>query len=224
MPGTKMMGYMKGGDVKKKKKAKGYAMGGDIGDSMPGIEGLDKKFGKSVADGNKATGDAIAKRIKKAKDSEAKSMEGRDLTAKEKKAKADKKMDKNMRKAGKKAMGPSKKNNTTKSSPLDAPKPPMGGMGGAGAAKAAMMGGMGGAPKPPMGGMGGAPKPPMGGMGGAPGGMGAMMKPGMGAPKPPMPGMKKGGKVKKKAKTYKSGGKVRGAGIAKQGVRKCKMR
>ena len=34
------------------------------------------------------------------------------------------------------------------------------------------------------------------------------------------PAMKKGGKVK----TYKSGGKVRGAGIAKQGVRKCKMR
>ena len=75
-----------------------------------------------------------------------------------------------------------------------------------------------------MGGMAGAPKPPMGGMGGAPGGMGAMMKPGMGAPKPPMPGMKKGGKVKKKAKTYKSGGNVRGAGIAKQGVKKCKMR
>ena len=38
--------------------------------------------------------------------------------------------------------------------------------------------------------------------------------------KPPMPGMKKGGKVKK----YNKGGKVRGAGIAKQGVRKCKMR
>ena len=35
-----------------------------------------------------------------------------------------------------------------------------------------------------------------------------------------MPAMKKGGKVK----TYKKGGKVRGAGIAKQGVRKCKMR
>ena len=34
------------------------------------------------------------------------------------------------------------------------------------------------------------------------------------------PAMKKGGKVK----TYKSGGKVRGAGIAKKGVRKCKMR
>ena len=39
-------------------------------------------------------------------------------------------------------------------------------------------------------------------------------------PAPKMPAMKKGGKVK----TYKSGGKVRGAGIAKQGVRKCKMR
>ena len=65
------------------------------------------------------------------------------------------------------------------------------------------------APKPPtpaQAAMGGAPKPPMG----------------MGMPpkKPPMPMMKKGGKVKK----AKSGGKVRGAGIAKQGVRKCKMR
>ena len=190
----------------KGKKVKGYMKGGDIGDSMPGIEGLDAKFGKSVADGNKATGDAIAKRIKKAKDLEAKSMEGRDLTAKEKKAKADKKMDKNMRKAGKKAMGASKKNNTTKSSPLDAPKSPMAAMGG-GMPPKPPMGGMGGAPKPPMGGMGGAPKPPMGGMGG-----------GMPPKKPPMPMMKSGGKVKK------SGGKVRGAGIAKQGVRKCKMR
>ena len=67
------------------------------------------------------------------------------------------------------------------------------------------------AAKPPM---GGAPKPPMGGMGG---GMGM-------PPKPPMPGMKAGGKVKKKSSTYKKGGKVRGAGIAKQGVKKCKMR
>ena len=66
-------------------------------------------------------------------------------------------------------------------------------------------------------------KPPMGGAPAAPamGGMGG----GMGMPpKPPMPGMKKGGKVKKKAKTYKSGGNVRGAGIAKQGVKQCKMR
>jgi hypothetical protein len=57
------------------------------------------------------------------------------------------------------------------------------------------------------------PTPPMGG------GMPPM---GMGMPpkKPPMPGMKKGGKVKK----YNKGGKVRGAGIAKQGVKKCKMR
>lgn len=54
----------------------------------------------------------------------------------------------------------------------------------------------------------GAQQPP-----GAPGGMGA-------APKPNMPGMKKGGKVKK----YNKGGKVRGAGIAKKGVKKCKMR
>jgi len=55
------------------------------------------------------------------------------------------------------------------------------------------------------------------------------------APKMPAgaPAMKEGGKVKKKKKmmgggmakkAYKSGGKVRGAGIAKQGVRKCKMR
>jgi hypothetical protein len=42
--------------------------------------------------------------------------------------------------------------------------------------------------------------------------------------KPPMPGMKAGGKVKKKAKSYGHGGKVRGAGIAKKGVKKCKMR
>ena len=52
----------------KGKKVKGYMKGGDIGDSMPGIEGLDKKFGKSVADANKAAGDATAKRIKDAKD------------------------------------------------------------------------------------------------------------------------------------------------------------
>ena len=59
------------------------------------------------------------------------------------------------------------------------------------------------------------------GGGGAPSAMPGM---GGGAPAPAMPpkmpAMKKGGKVKK----YKSGGKVRGAGIAKQGVRKCKMR
>jgi hypothetical protein len=38
--------------------------------------------------------------------------------------------------------------------------------------------------------------------------------------------MKKGGKVKKGGSCggYKKGGKVRGAGIAKQGVRACKMR
>ena len=67
------------------------------------------------------------------------------------------------------------------------------------------------APKPqtpPQAAMGAAPAPaPAGGMG-------------MPPKKPPMPGMKKGGKVKK----YNKGGKVRGAGIAKQGVRKCKMR
>jgi len=72
---------------------------------------------------------------------------------------------------------------------------------------------MGGAAPAPMGGMaGGAPKPPMGG--------------GMPPKKPPMPMMNKGGKVKKGGSCggYKKGGKVRGAGIAKQGVRSCKMR
>jgi len=88
-------------------------------------------------------------------------------------------------------------NNTSAPKP---PTPPQAAM----APPQAAMAPMGGAPKPPM---GGAPKPPMGG--------------GMGAQKPPMPMMKEGGKVKKKAK---SGGKVRGAGIAKKGVRKCKMR
>ena len=62
---------------------------------------------------------------------------------------------------------------------------------------------------------GGAPKSPM--MAGAGAGAGAG---GMGAK---MPMMKKGGKVKK-AKSYGHGGKVRGAGIAKKGVKKCKMR
>ena len=76
-----------------------------------------------------------------------------------------------------------------------APKPPTPPQVAMGAAAGAM-----GAPKPPMGGMGMPPK------------------------KPPMPGMKKGGKVKKKAKSYGHGGKVRGAGIAKKGVKKCKMR
>ena len=68
-------------------------------------------------------------------------------------------------------------------------------------------------PTPPQAAMGAAPA-----MGGAAGGMGMPPK------KPPMPGMKAGGKVKKKAKSYGHGGKVRGAGIAKKGVKKCKMR
>ena len=67
-------------------------------------------------------------------------------------------------------------------------------------------------PQAPAAPAGGAPKPPMG----------------MGMPpkKPPMPGMKSGGKVKKKAKSksYGKGGKVRGCGIAKKGVRPAKMR
>lgn len=71
------------------------------------------------------------------------------------------------------------------------------------------------AAKPPMGGM-----PPMGGAPAPAGGMGMPPK------KPPMPGMKAGGKVKKKAKSksYGKGGKVRGCGIAKKGVRPAKMR
>ena len=166
MPGTKMMGYQKGGDVKKKDKKKKV--------KAPGKTRTAK--GKSLEElGMKASGPS---------------------------------------KNPAKASMPTAKNNTMPPVPKPQapagamggmpPKPPMGGMGGA----------MGGAPKPPMGGMGGAPKPPMGG---APGGMGM-------PPKPPMPMMKKGGKVKKKAKTYKSGGNVRGAGIAKQGVKECKMR
>ena len=64
-----------------------------------------------------------------------------------------------------------------------------------------------------------APAAPAGAaMGGAAGGMGMPPK------KPPMPGMKSGGKVKKKSSTYKKGGKVRGCGIAKKGVRPAKMR
>jgi hypothetical protein len=55
--------------------------------------------------------------------------------------------------------------------------------------------------------------------------MGADLMTPQGAPKKP-PMMKKGGKVKKGGSCggYKKGGKVRGAGIAKKGVRKCKMR
>jgi hypothetical protein len=67
------------------------------------------------------------------------------------------------------------------------------------------------APKPPTPAQAATPMPSPGA---AAGGMGMPPK------KPPMPMMKKGGKVKK----AKSGGKVRGAGIAKKGVRKCKMR
>ena len=56
------------------------------------------------------------------------------------------------------------------------------------------------------------------------GGMGAMMKNMMGAKPGVMPKMKAGGKVKKKANSYGKGGKIRGCGIAKKGVRKAKMR
>ena len=127
MPGKKMMGYQSGGV---------------IGDSMPGVKNLDSEFGKKVADTNKKAGDDIAKRAKKAKEREDQSNKPRNLTAEEKKANADKEMDKKMREAASKF------------------------------------------------------------------------------------GMKAGGKVKKKAKSksYGHGGKVRGAGIAKKGVKKCKMR
>ena len=150
MPGTKMMGYQKGGDVKKKdKKKKVKAPGKTKTAKGKSLKELDMKPGMGAP----------------------------------------------------KPPMPTAANNTMpvpkpQAAPPSAPKPPMG-------APAGGMGGMGGAPKPPM--------------GGAPGGMGM-------PPKPPMPGMKKGGKVKKKAKTYKSGGNVRGAGIAKQGVKQCKMR
>jgi len=75
------------------------------------------------------------------------------------------------------------------------------------------------APKPPTPAQAATPMPsPGAAMGGAAGGMGMPPK------KPPMPGMKAGGKVKKKSSTYKKGGKVRGCGIAKKGVRAAKMR
>ena len=139
MPGTKMMGYQKGGDVKKKKKAKKKPMKmmADDGGSMTGK--MDPKR-KKVLDAIKANNSKPTPSMKGAM------------------------------------------NNTS------APKPPT----------------------PPQAAMGAAAPAPMG----------------MGMPpkKPPMPGMKSGGKVKKKAKSYGHGGKVRGAGIAKKGVKKCKMR
>jgi hypothetical protein len=149
VPGTKMMGYQKGGDVKKKKKAKKKPMKmmADDGGSMTGK--MDPKR-KKVLDAIKANNSKPTPSMKGAM------------------------------------------NNTS------APKPPTPPQAAMGAAAPAPMGGMA-APKPPMG-MGMPPK------------------------KPPMPGMKSGGKVKKKAKSYGHGGKVRGAGIAKKGVKKCKMR
>jgi hypothetical protein len=149
MPGTKMMGYQKGGDVKKKKKAK-------------------KKPMKMMADdGGSMTGKMNPKR-KKVLDA---------IKANNSKPTP--------------SMMPTAKNNTMPpkpQAPAQAPTPPQAAMG-AGAAMGAAAGGMGMPPK-----------------------------------KPPMPGMKAGGKVKKKAKSYGHGGKVRGAGIAKKGVKKCKMR
>ena len=120
---------------------------------------------------------------------------GGDVKKKDKKKDKKGKVDKMVKDTMKKAM-PTAPNNT--SAPL--PKPQA-------------------APKPPMGGMGGG-MPPMGGAPAPAGGMGMPPK------KPPMPMMKAGGKVKKKAKSksYGKGGKVRGCGIAKKGVRPAQMR
>jgi gas vesicle protein len=131
-------GKMAGGG---KVKTKGYASGGVIGDSMPGVENLDKEFGKKVADTNEKAGDAIKERARKAKERKDQSNKPRNLTAEEKKANADKEADRRMKEAASRF------------------------------------------------------------------------------------GMKAGGKVKKsKTKGYAKGGKVRGAGIAKKGVKPCKMR
>jgi len=94
-------------------------------------------------------------------------------------------------------------NNTV--APPTPPAPVQAGIG-AMAVQSPTAGGM--PPAQPARGIFGAQQPP-----GAPGGMGA-------APKPNMPGMKAGGKVKKK----KGKAKVRGAGIARKGVRPTKYR
>lgn len=169
MPGTKMMGYQKGGDVRRKgvleekaktekaKKAKGKA-------GNPKKKEL--KF--SADDGGSITGKMNPNRKKVLEKMKANNSKPTP------------------------SMMPTAKNNTMPPKPQAPAAPPAGGMGAAMGAGAAM--------------------------GGAAGGMGMPPK------KPPMPGMKAGGKVKKKAKSYGHGGKVRGAGIAKKGVKKCKMR
>ena len=180
MPGTKMMGYKKGGSL-----------------DMVEKDGKKVPFYAADGKGKMAEGGKVKKK-KKAKKKPMKMMadDGGSMTGK---------MDPNRKKVldGIKANNskptPSMKgamNNTS------APKPPTPPQAAMGSAAPAPMGGMaGGAPKPPMG-MGMPPK------------------------KPPMPGMKAGGKVKKKAKSksYGKGGKVRGCGIAKKGVRPAKMR
>jgi len=185
------------------KKMMGYKKGGSL--DMVEKDGKKVPFYAADGKGKMAEGGKVKKKKKVKAPGKTKTAKGKSLKELDMKPSGPSKNPA-------KAPMPTAKNNTMpvpkpQAAPPSAPKPPMGGMGGA--------------PKPPMGGMGGAPKPPMGG---APGGMGAMMKPNMGAPKPPM--MKKGGKVKKGGSCggYKKGGTVRGAGIARQGVKQCKMR
>ena len=189
------------------KKMMGYKKGGSL--EMVEKDGKKVPFYAADGKGKMAEGGKVGKRPKKKMPKEAKKkapvsrVPGKMKTAK----------GKSLEELGMKASGPSKnpakapmptaKNNTMP------PKPQ------------AAMGAAPGAPGAPMkAGMQG--RAPAGMQGRAPaGGMGMGMP-----PKPPMPGMKAGGKVKKKAKSksYGHGGKVRGAGIAKKGVKKCKMR
>ena len=188
------------------KKMMGYMKGGKL--DMVEKDGKKVPFYAADGKGKMAEGGKVGKKPKKKMSKEAKKkapvsrVPGKTKTAR----------GKSLEELGMTPSPAPKVPGKLQSSPMNntsAPKPPT-------AAQAAT-------PTPPMGGMmpppapgkPPAPRPPMGG---APGGMGAMMKPGM-------PGMKKGGKVKKaKSKSYGHGGKVRGAGIAKKGVKKCKMR
>lgn len=187
-----------------KKMTMGYKAGGKL--DMVEKDGKKVPFYAADGKGKMAEGGKVGKRPKKKMPKEAKKkapvsrVPGKTKTARGKSLKELGMTPSGPSKNPAKAPMPTAKNNTMP------PKPqaPAGAMGGQKSAMraAGAPGGMGG----------GAPKPPMGGMGG---GMGMPPKKPMG-----MPGMKKGGKVKK----YNKGGKVRGAGIAKQGVRKCKMR
>ena len=171
-------------------------MGYKKGGSLEMVEKDGKKVPFYAADGKgKMAEGGKVKKKKKSKEAKKKAPVSR-VPGKTKTASG-----KSLEELGMKASGPSKNPAkapmpTAKNNTMPVPKP-QAAMGGA-------QGGMGGMP----------PKPPMGG---APGGMGAMMKPNM-------PKMKAGGKVKKKSGTYKKGGKVRGCGIAKKGVRPAKMR